>query len=291
MLVFPLRNSREMGKSIAKAAKAKLGNLKSDNFPDGEFYIRFLDSVKGKEIILVQSMSPNPNDSLLELYWAGITAKQLGAEKVIGVAPYLAYMRQDKVFNSGEALSNHIMAHLLNTSLDKIVTVDPHLHRIRNLAELFHIERKKITANNDIANYISKKFSAKNSVIIGPDSESSQWAAVIAEKIGFESSIFEKQRHSARNVKVNVVKELAWKGKNVVIVDDIISSGHTMIEAIKTVRKKEAKSVHCICIHGIFAENAHAKMLKAGANTITSCNTIAHKSNKIDLAKTIVENW
>ena len=289
MIVFPMGNSTKLGKSIAKKAKAKLGKLNSGLFPDGEFHIRFMNEIKGKEIVLVQSLHPNPNDSLIELFFAGKTAMDLGASKVTGVVPYLAYLRQDKRFKSGECVSNQYMAHLLNTSLDKLLTVDPHLHRVHDLGDLFHIERRKITANEAIEDYISKKFLEKNTVIIGPDIESSQWASKIADQIGFESSIFLKKRFGSRNVKIKVVKELDWKGKNVVIVDDIISSGHTMIEAVKTVRKRKAKAVHCICVHGIFAENAFEKIKKAGAKSIISCNTIAHKSNKIDLSKIIAK--
>ncbi|MAG18105.1 MAG: phosphoribosylpyrophosphate synthetase, partial [Candidatus Diapherotrites archaeon] len=153
MIVFPMSNSLELGKSIAKKSNSKLGKLKSELFPDGEFHMQFIESVRGKTIVLVQSLSPNPNDTLMELYFAGRTAKELGAAKVIGVIPYLAYMRQDKRFNRGECVSNHLMAHLLNTSLDRVITVDPHLHRVHNLTELFHIERQKITANEDIAEY------------------------------------------------------------------------------------------------------------------------------------------
>ena len=284
-----MNNSIELGKSIARKSKSKLGKINSELFPDGEFHIRFMNEIKGKKVVLVQSLYPDPNDSLMELYFAGKTAMDLGAKKVIGVVPYLAYMRQDKRFKSGECVSNHYMAHLLNTCLDKLITVDPHLHRVHDLGELFHIEKRKITANEAIADYIDKKFSAKNTVIIGPDIESSQWAERIADKIGFDSSIFLKQRFGSRNVKVKVVKELDWKGKNVVIVDDIISSGHTMIEAVKTIRKKKAKAVHCVCVHGIFAENAFKKIRIAGAKTIISCNTITHKSNKIDLAKMITK--
>ncbi|MCR4336153.1 MAG: ribose-phosphate diphosphokinase [archaeon] len=289
MIVFPMSNSLELGKSIAKKTGAKLGKLKSELFPDGEFHMQFLDPIKDKEVVLVQSLHPNPNDTLMELYFAGRTAKELGAKKVTGVVPYLAYMRQDKRFHAGEIVSNNLMAHLLNTCLDRIITVDPHLHRVHNLAELFHIDRKKITANEAIADYIAEKFSKFDTVIIGPDIESYQWASRIAEKIKFPSSIFLKERFSSRKVKVKVMKELEWKGKKVIIVDDIISSGHTMIEAIKEIKKKKVKEIHCICVHGVFAENAFEKMKKAGAKTIISCNTIPHKSNGIDLAEMIVE--
>lgn len=289
MLVFPMFNSRELGRKIAKAAGAEVGELETGKFPDGEFYMRFMREVKGEAIALVQNMHPSPNDALVSIAFAGKTARELGARKVIGVVPYLAYMRQDKRFHAGECVSNHLAAWMLNNSLDKIITVDPHLHRVKELSELFFIERKKVSANTKIAEYIKKNFSAKNTVLVGPDIESSQWAKRIAEEIGFESAIFLKERFSARHVKIKVTKELEWKGKNVVIVDDIISSGHTMIEAVKEIKKRKPRAVHCICVHGIFAEGAYEKLRKAGAKTIVSSNTVEHKSNSIDLSGVIAK--
>lgn len=289
MLVFPMTNSKALGKAIASKAKKEVGTLSSGLFPDGEFHIKYENDVRGREAVLVQTLHPNPNDSLLELVFAGRAAKELGARKVTGVIPYLAYMRQDRRFHAGECVSNRIMASLLGTSLDKIITVDPHLHRVRDLGELFRIERRKLSANREIAAYVKRKFSAKDSVIVGPDIESSQWAKSIADSIGFESTIFLKERLSSRHVKINVTAELTWKKKNVVIIDDIISSGHTMIEAVKEIRKRKPKSVHCICVHAIFAENAYAKLSKAGAKSINSTNSIQHSSNAIDLSSLIAK--
>lgn len=288
MIVFGLSNGR-IAPKIASFAKARLGKMEARHFPDGELYIRFLESLRGEEVVLVQSTHPNPDEKLVELFFAARTARELGASKVTGVIPYLCYMRQDKRFHEGECVSNKMMAHLLNSCLDKIITVDPHLHRVKNLAELFHIERKKITANAKIAEYVKKKFSSKDTVLVGPDGESSQWAREIADSIGFQSSIFLKTRFSSHKVKLDVRQELEWKGKNVVIIDDIVSSGHTMIEAIAALKKRKARAIHCLCVHGIFAENSFEKMKKAGAKTIVSTNTIPHKSNGIDMSKLIAD--
>jgi len=288
-IVFGMEQLEKLAKSIAKKAKAKTGNITLEEFPDGESYIKFDNPVKGKNIVLVQSLHPNANNNLVELFFAGRTAQVLGAKSVTGVVPYLAYMRQDKRFHDGECVSNKHMAHLVNNSMDKLITVDPHLHRVHDMADLFYIHHRKVTANLAIADYIKKKFNRKKAVIVGPDIESSQWAKRIADKIGFESAIFLKDRFSSRKVKINVTTELDWKGKDVVIIDDIISSGHTMIEAIKEIKKRKPRAVHCICVHGIFAEGAFEKMKKAGAKTIVSCNSIPHKSNRIDLAPLIVK--
>src|SRR3989344_5490649 len=234
MIVFPMPNSAELGRKVAAKAKARMGGLKISHFPDGESHLQFMEDVRGKEAVLVQTLHPNADEALMHLVFAGRTAKDLGAGKVTGVVPYMAYMRQDKRFHAGECVSNRIAAHLLNQSLDKVITIDPHLHRVHDLADLFHIERKKLTANGAIAEYIKKEFSAKAAVIAGPDMESSQWARSIADSIGFESAIFRKERFGPHHVKITAEQELrGWKGKEVIIVDDIISAGHTMVGAGK----------------------------------------------------------
>jgi ribose-phosphate pyrophosphokinase len=288
-VVCGLSNSGGMHKSIAKKAGMNPIIIKSEKFPDNEWHLRFMKSVRGKNVWFVQSLSVQPNDALIELVFASRTAKELGAKKVNAIIPYLGYMRQDKRFKEGECVSARQMAWLLNNSIDRLITVDPHLHRIHRLNEIFKIPAKRVTANSEIAKHIGKKFSAKNTLIVGPDIESYQWARTIADSIGFESAIFLKQRSSARKVKVKVTKELEWKGKNVVIVDDIISTGHTMIEAVKEIRKRKAKAVHCICVHGILAENALEKLKKAGAKSVASCNTIPGKTNKIDVSGVIAK--
>ncbi|HIH09783.1 MAG TPA: ribose-phosphate diphosphokinase [Candidatus Diapherotrites archaeon] len=289
MIIFPLTNGAKIAQGIAKASDFRLGKIAISRFPDGELHLDFEDDIHGRKVVLVQTMHPNPNESIIELVFAARTAKELGATKVIGVVPYLAYMRQDKRFHAGECVSNHIMASLLNASLDKIITVDPHLHRVHNLADLFHIERKKLSANNAIAAYIRSKFPEANSVVVGPDIESSQWAKTIADSIGFRSAIFLKERLSSRKVRINVTTELEWKGKSVIIVDDIISSGHTMIEAVREIRKRRPKAVHAICVHAIFAEGAFEKIRKAGAKTIVSTDCIEHTSNAIELEPLIAK--
>ena len=178
------------------------------------------------------------------------------------------------------------MAKLLNNSIDKIITIDPHLHRYKSLKEIFKISAKKLSANPVMGHFIKKKI--KNPVIIGPDWESYQWAEVIAKHVGCGSTCLSKKRFSSRRVTSKMVKDIEIKGKNVVIVDDIISTGHTVIEAAKMAKKQGAKSVTAIAVHGLFAENAISKM-KKHVNHIYTTNTIENKTNKIDIMPLILE--
>ncbi len=280
------------GKWFAHRLAAHLGKKTSPysfrKFPDGELYIKFDSSLRGKKVILVQSLccakNSSPNDAILELVFAARTAKKLGAKKVVAVVPYLAYMRQDKAFNFGESFSAKEMAWLLSQCIDALFSFDPHLHRISSLSKIFSVPAKKLSADKKIAEFVAQRFSKENTVVVGPDFESSQWAKKIADSIGFWSSILQKRRFGDRKVEVKVVKELEWENKNIVIIDDIISTGNTIVQAILELKKRKPRAVYCICVHPILAEGALSKILKAGAKEVISCNSIESKTNRIDLS-------
>ena len=286
MIITNCSNSEKLAKSVARKLKASYSKLTISSFPDGDLYLKFNTSLKGKKLVIVQSFHPDSSRSLIEVIFAAQTAKDLGAKKVILVAPYLAYMRQDKRFNSGEAISSRIMAKLLNSSIDKIITVDPHLHRYRSLKDIFTISTKKLTANGVIARCVHKNF--HDAVIIGPDWESYQWAEDIAKKIHVPVTVLRKQRYSSHKVRVKLVDKINLKGKDVVIVDDIISTGHTIAEAAKKAKKLGAKNVYAICVHGLYVDNALRTMISAGVKRVISTNTITHPTNGIDISSEIV---
>ena len=284
-IVFGGTNSQDLAKRVARKIKAPYAALIVKHFPDGETYLRLPKDVKGKEVILIESMHPNPDLIMIETIFAARTAKELGAKKVTIVAPYLAYMRQDKRFHPRECKSNSIMAALMTCS-DKIITIDPHLHRINSLSEIFTIPAKRLSANDAIAKYIKKNI--KNEVIVGPDSESYQWARAIADKINVHATVLKKKRYTSRVVRIKVKPGIGFKGKNVVIVDDIISTGHTMIEPIKQIKKMGAKKIYCIGVHGLFVEGALNKLKKLGVTVLTT-NTIVNPVSKIDMSETIAK--
>ncbi|MBW2969206.1 ribose-phosphate diphosphokinase [Candidatus Woesearchaeota archaeon] len=288
MIVLGGTNSKELAKKTAYKLKAKYGSLIIDRFPDGELYLRLPFKVSRQKVILIESMHPNPDLSLIETIFAARTCKELGAKEVILVAPYLAYLRQDKRFHPRECWSNRIMAALL-TCADKILVIDPHLQRISKLNSIFPIPARKISANTVLADYIKKNI--KNPIILGPDWESFQWAEKIAEKIHVESTVLRKKRYTSRSVRIKLKGKVSnLKGRNVVIIDDIISSGHTMIEVIKQAKKMKAKTITCLGVHGVFAENAYEKMKKAGATRIITTNTIQNKASKMDVSSVIADN-
>jgi ribose-phosphate pyrophosphokinase len=279
-------NSKELAKSVARLIKAKYSELEKSNFPDGEMRLKYNEDLTDKNVVIINGMMPNPDEMLLESVFAIHAAKQLGAGKITFVAPYLAYMRQDKQFHAGECISAKAMAKMLDCA-DYVVAIDPHLHRIHRLQDIFHTKAKSITADRALADYIRKNH--PKSIIIGPDIESSQWAKTIADSIGHESMILLKKRYSSTKVRTIVHGDPAkFKGRDVVIVDDIISTGHTMIEPIKQLKKFGAKKITCMGVHGVFVKNSLQNLRKLGA-VVVSTDTIPNPVSKISVAKLIAD--
>jgi len=173
------------------------------------------------------------------------------------------------------------MGRLMSRYFDKVFIIDPHLHREAKLSDLFSIKAEKLTANPFIADYIQKNI--KKPLIVGPDWESYKWARKVAEKIKCEYVILQKKRYTGRKVKVTLNKNVNVNNKNIVFVDDIISTGNTILESVKNLRKLGAKKFNCVAVHGILVENALEKLRKANIKVVTT-NTIPNKVSKIDIS-------
>ncbi len=275
-------NSRYLARMIARRLRVTYSDLLVRKFPDGDSYVRFQKPVRNAIVILVNSMHPEPNDALIELLFAVHTARELAASKIVLVIPYMAYLRQDKRFHEGEVVSNKIVANLLSCA-DEVITVDPHLHRIKSLHEIFprHVKAVSLTAAQQIADYVAGL--GRNVELIGPDSESSQWASTVASYLGRGAVILHKKRYTSEHVKTKVRMNNPVRGKTVVLVDDIISTGNTMIEPIKQLKKMGAKKIYAIAVHGIFAEGALQRLQKLGV-TVVCTNTIENPAAKIDVS-------
>ncbi len=287
MLIAGCSNGTHLAGKIARKLKASYSKLRVNKFPDGEIKVRFMSNVRGKEVVLVQSFYGAINDCIVEVIFAAETAKELGAKKVFLAAPYFPYLRQDKRFKPGQCVSIEVIGRLISRYFDKVFIIDPHLHRETKLSHLFSIKAESLTSNPYIADYIKKNI--KNPLIVGPDRESYKWARKVAEKIKCGHVILKKKRYSGRKVKVTLNKEVNVDNKNIVFVDDIISTGNTILESVKNLRKLGAKKFNCIAVHGIFVENALEKLRKANVKVVTT-NTIPNNVSKIDVSGLIAEN-
>jgi len=271
--------------ALARALDAARGQLELRAFPDGETYLRFLTDLAGRTIIVVCTLD-RPNEKMLPLIFAAATARELGAARIGLVAPYLAYMRQDRRFKPGEAVTSRQVAQLLSDAFDWLVTVDPHLHRYGSLGELYRIPARVVRAAPLISAWVREHVA--NPLIIGPDSESEQWVSAVAKDAGAPFTVLEKVRHGDRDVEISVRNMHALAGRTPVLVDDIISSGRTMLEAVRLMAAHEGPRPVCIAVHGLFADASDRLLTDAGARVVTS-NTVPHATNVIDVHPSIAD--
>jgi ribose-phosphate pyrophosphokinase len=190
-------------------------------------------------------------------------------------------MRQDTQFKAGESLTSQHFAEFVGSLVDSLVTVDPHLHRIKTLSEIYRIRTEVVHAAPLIGQWIRANVSLP--LLIGPDEESVQWVAAVAQAAGAPHIVLKKVRRGDRIVEVSVPQIESWRGHTPVLVDDIASTARTMIETVKHLRSAMARAPLCIAVHPIFTGSAYEDLMAAGAAQIVSCNTINHVSNAIDV--------
>jgi ribose-phosphate pyrophosphokinase len=284
LLVFP--GNTLLASTLASRLGAEIGGMTLRHFPDGESYVRIDAPVTGRDVILLCTLD-RPDDKLLPLLFAAGTAKEFGAARVGLVAPYLAYMRQDQRFQPGEAVTSVHFARLLSASVDWLVTVDPHLHRRSRLGEIYSIPARVVHAAPLVSAWIRQHVAAP--VLIGPDSESEQWVAAVAGAAGAPYVVLQKIRRGDREVEVSVPDVERWRARTPVLVDDIISTARTMIATVGHLRRAQFAPPVCIGVHAVFAGDAHAELLAAGAARVVTGNTIAHESNAIDVSDILAE--
>lgn len=237
-------------------------------------------------MILVSTLD-RPDDKFLPLIFAAATARDLGASHVGLVCPYLAYMRQDKRFRPGEAISSVHFAKLLSGAVDWLITVDPHLHRRHSLAEIFSVPAVAVHAAPYLAAWIRENVPAP--ILIGPDSESEQWVASVAADVGAPYVVLDKVRKGDRDVEVSVPNLGRNADRTPVLIDDIISTGRTMVGAIRHFGRTAHRSPVCLGVHAVFSGDAYTALRRAGAAKIVTCNTISHESNAIDMTAAIAQ--
>lgn len=265
---------------LADVLGAEHAEIGLRQFPDGESQVVLPESPAGRAVIVCCSLV-RPDPKLAPLLFAADAARDLGAQQVGLVAPYLAYMRQDRRFQAGEAITSRTFARLLSSSFDWLATVDPHLHRYAALDEIYTIPSRVIHAAPLIGRWIGANVS--NPLILGPDAESEQWVAEVAKDIGAPYAVFTKTRLGDRSVRIDPPDLGRHVGRQPVLVDDIVSSGRTLIEAARCLASLHFAKPVCVVTHALFAEDAYAALSHAAAS-IVSCNSVMHPSNAIDVS-------
>lgn len=219
--------------------------------------------------------------------FAAAAARDLGVTRLGLVCPYLAYMRQDRRFQPGEAVTSGYFAKLLSSQIDWLVTVDPHLHRRASLAEIYSIPTQVMHAAPLISKWIQNEVSMP--LLVGPDSESEQWVAAVARDADAPHVVLRKARHGDRDVEVSIPEVARWRDRTPVLVDDILSTGRTMIETIGHLSREGMRPPVCVAVHGIFTGTASHDLIAAGASKVVTTNTIAHSTNTIDVTALLAQ--
>lgn len=271
---------------LASATGFSAAEVSRHRFPDGELRLRLPEHLPA-EVVMFRSLH-HPNEKLIELLLAAHTARQLGAQRLSLVSPYLAYMRQDIAFNPGEVVSQRVVGAFLADLFDDLVTVDPHLHRIRSLDEAVPLDNAVALSGAPMLAELIAQHRA-NPMLVGPDAESGQWVAQAAAVHGWDSGVCSKLRHGDREVEVALPAGLAVRAREVVLIDDVASSGHTLARAAEALLAAGAASVDVAVTHALFAGDALELVYRAGVGEVWSTDCIPHPSNALAVAPMLAE--
>jgi ribose-phosphate pyrophosphokinase len=280
MYVLGGTSAKNVAGNLANKIQQPLLQATYKRFPDDEFYVRVLDDISGEDVMIVQTAYPD--QKIVELLLMQDAVHDAGAKKITVVLPYFGYSRQDKKFEEGEAISSRAVAQHISMHADCVITVDPHKQHI---LKFFTVPAYSCSAVSTIAQHLKEK---NIDFVLAPDKGAKDRAREAATLIDCEYDYLEKTRIDGTTVKVTP-KKLDARGKHVAIIDDIISTGGTMANSIKELKKQGAKTVSVACTHGLFVGGAKEKLLSADCDEIISTDTIETEFSKVSAAGCIAE--
>jgi ribose-phosphate pyrophosphokinase len=280
MYILGGTSAKNVARNLANKIQQPLLQATYKRFPDDEFYVRVLDDIAGEDVLIVQTAYPDPK--IVELLLMQDAVHDAGAKKITVVLPYFGYSRQDKRFEEGEAISARAVAQHISIHADCVITVDPHKEHI---LKFFTVPAYSCSAVSTIAQYLKEK---NIDFILAPDKGAKERGKEAATLIDCEYDYLEKTRIDGTTVKITP-KKLDARGKHVAIIDDIISTGGTIANSIKELKKQGAKTVSIACTHGLFVGGAKEKLLSADCDEIISTDTIETEFSKVSAADCIAE--
>lgn len=279
-MILGFEDYQIQGRQLAETSGFPFKLIHSHRFPDGESRIRVPTELP-ERVVICRSLN-QPDSKLIELLLAVRTLREQGVQHITLLAPYLCYMRQDIAFNPGEAVSQHIVGNFLAELFDSVITVDPHLHRISRLDEAIPgIPAIALSAATTMGEFLKEH--SQQPMIVGPDAESEQWVRAIAEPAGFDYAIASKHRLGDRQVEVQL-PEKDFTDRNIVLVDDMISTGQTLIRVARKLKSCGVNNIDCLVTHALFTAEATSQLHHAGIRHIWSSDSINHPTNAVALA-------
>ena len=278
--------SKDLGKRIARRLKAPYVEAKTRVFPDGESKITFGRIPKNSVILVVQSTYPPVDTNLLQALSIISQARKVSS-KIYAIIPYMGYARQDRQFLSGEVVTMSIVARMLKSAgAKKIVVVDIHSKIALNH---FKIPKENVSAIPELAKYF-KRMKLKDALVVSPDMGGALRAKRFASLINTDFIALKKSRNRKTGKVVIQSSKVDVRGKDLILVDDIISTGGSIVKAAQFLKKQKCKRVFVACTHGLFVEDAEKKIKNAGVSRIISTNTIPRNTSKVDISGVIADS-
>ena len=280
------KSSEELAKKLSKKLKANLVKSEVRVFPDGESKITLKGNLSKRKSIVVQSIYPPVDTNLVQALSLISKAKETSSE-VIAVIPYMGYARQDREFLPGEIITMKVLAKLFKgVGASKIIAVD--IHSVIGLKH-FTIKSKNVTAIPDLVKYF-KKLSLKNALVVSPDQGGKNRAKEFAKEFESKYIVLEKKRDKKTGkVQIKTKNSDTVVGRDLILVDDMISTGGSIIKATQFLKKQKCKRVYVACTHALLMNGAEKKIRKAGVTRIVSTNTIPGKTSVVDVSNTIAK--
>lgn len=278
-----------LAKNLSRYLNVESAVVEQRVFPDGEIYLRIPIDVKHKTSVLLWSIKGDINNDVLSLMLALDATWELGAERILSVIPYMPYARQDSRFKDGEAVSIVTLSKIFRfLTADYIITVDMHLHRIEEPRIIFGDRFVNISGIESIASYISNRtFERGETVVVGPDEESIQWASRLGDLLKIPWMVLEKERHTAEDVEVKVKESLPIEVKRAIIIDDIISTGGTIESTVKLLKSIGIPDIYVYCVHPVLSPTSLYRLESLKLSDLACTNTLPSPISYIDISRTI----
>lgn len=276
-------SSLDLARKISEILNVPLIKVKMKRFPDGEFYFKFEERVAGENLLIVQSLYPPQDAHTMELFLMLHTARDLGANTTRVFVPYLAYSRQDQRYLEGECLSASMMAEIIeNLGADAIYTIDVH---DENVLRMYKIPSYNITASGELARYFAKK-NLEDPLVIAPDNEdlAVRRARYAAKILNAEYDALKKERDHYTGEVVTHKKDLNVYGRDAIIIDDIISTGRTVVNAAKILKEQGARRIFVGVSHALLMGDAVKIITESGVDEIVGTDTVLNEYAKVSVA-------
>ncbi len=278
-LLLAFDDEQPLAQALAAALGWPLASVDRHAFPDGETRLRLPPALPPR-VVLLRGLQ-QPNQRLAELMLAAAGARELGVQRLTLVAPYLGYMRQDMAFVPGEVVSQRHLGQWLATAFDEVVTVDPHLHRVATLDEVLPGRRGvALTAAPLLGAWLAAR--RPGCLLVGPDEEAAQWVRAAAQPQGLDWLVCTKLRRGDRDVQVSLPPG-SVAGRQVVLLDDVASTGRTLVQAAHALKAAGAAGMDVAVTHALFVGDALAQVQAAGVGEVWSSDSVAHASNVVSV--------